>query len=104
MRQAQDIVPGLQQEYDELMAELAKEKTEVAELEGCDQNYLNELKATIAEQRCVYIVTSCGGAFHKGPVWSWTPSTLMSRKLRRSSTASRRSSAKSNRRRKRLRQ
>ena len=38
------------------MAELAKEKVEVAELEGCDQNYLNELKATIAEQRCVFIL------------------------------------------------
>lgn len=56
MRQAQDIVPGLQQEYDELMTELAKEKAEVAELEGCDQNYLNELKATIAEQRCVFML------------------------------------------------
>ncbi|KAG8220070.1 Spc7 kinetochore protein-domain-containing protein [Butyriboletus roseoflavus] len=50
IRQAQDVVPSLQQEYDELMTELAKEKAEVAELEGCDQNYLNELKATIAEQ------------------------------------------------------
>lgn len=55
IQQAQDIVPGLRQEYDELMAELAKEKAEVAELEGCDQNYLNELKATLAEQRSVFI-------------------------------------------------
>lgn len=51
IRQAQDVVPSLQKEYDELMTELAKEKAEVADLEGCDQNYLNELKVTIAEQR-----------------------------------------------------
>ncbi|KAG9314627.1 hypothetical protein JVU11DRAFT_5432 [Chiua virens] len=50
IRQAQDIVPALQQEYDELMAELEREKAEVAELERCDRNYLNELKATLAEQ------------------------------------------------------
>ncbi|KAF9229625.1 hypothetical protein BS17DRAFT_688618 [Gyrodon lividus] len=50
IRQAQDVVPALQQEYDQLMEELAKEQAEVAELEGCDQDYLNELKATIAEQ------------------------------------------------------
>ena len=34
------------------MTELAKEEAEIAELEECDQNYLNELKATLAEQRC----------------------------------------------------
>ncbi|KIJ68713.1 hypothetical protein HYDPIDRAFT_24966 [Hydnomerulius pinastri MD-312] len=50
IRQAQDMVPDLQQEYDQLMKELAQEKADVAELEGCDQDYLNELKATIAEQ------------------------------------------------------
>lgn len=50
------MVPALQQEYDELMAELAKEKGEVAELEGCDQDYLNELKATIAEQRYIFML------------------------------------------------
>ncbi|KIK98328.1 hypothetical protein PAXRUDRAFT_823971 [Paxillus rubicundulus Ve08.2h10] len=50
IRQTQDMIPALQREYDQLMDELAKEKAEVAELEGCDQDYLNELKATIAEQ------------------------------------------------------
>ncbi|KIJ21478.1 hypothetical protein PAXINDRAFT_159567 [Paxillus involutus ATCC 200175] len=50
IRQTQDMVPTLQREYDQLMEELAKEKAEVAELEGCDQDYLNELKVTIAEQ------------------------------------------------------
>ncbi|KAL4069071.1 Spc7 kinetochore protein-domain-containing protein [Scleroderma citrinum] len=46
----QDIVPSLQQEYDNLMEELQQEKADVAELEACDQDYLNELKGSIAEQ------------------------------------------------------
>ncbi|KAH7883876.1 Spc7 kinetochore protein-domain-containing protein [Phlebopus sp. FC_14] len=50
IRQAQDMVPALQLEYDNLMQELEQEKADVAELEACDQDYLNELKATIAEQ------------------------------------------------------
>lgn len=41
--------------YDELVKELAKEKAEVAELEECDRDYLNELKATLSEQRCVFM-------------------------------------------------
>ncbi|KAG5648239.1 hypothetical protein DXG03_006197 [Asterophora parasitica] len=47
---ADDIIPALQQEYDDLMKELEKEMAEVAEIEACDQDYLNELKASIAEQ------------------------------------------------------
>ena len=33
------------------MLELEKENAEVAEIEASDQDYLNELKASIAEQR-----------------------------------------------------
>ncbi|KAK0208620.1 Spc7 kinetochore protein-domain-containing protein [Desarmillaria ectypa] len=47
---ADDIVPTLQQEYDNIMQELQQEQAEVAEIEQCDQDYLNELKASIAEQ------------------------------------------------------
>ncbi|KAE9409333.1 hypothetical protein BT96DRAFT_589066 [Gymnopus androsaceus JB14] len=47
---ADEIVPQLQQEYDEIMRELEAEKVEVAQIEECDQDYLNELKNTIAEQ------------------------------------------------------
>lgn len=82
IRQAQDIVPGLQQEYDELMTELAKEKAEVTELEGCDQNYLNELKATLAEQGCVFICCEPWWHFHKCPARNWMPFMLMSKKRR----------------------
>ncbi|KAG5651555.1 hypothetical protein H0H81_008233 [Sphagnurus paluster] len=45
-----DIIPALKKEYDEVMAELERETAEVAEIEACDQEYLNELKASIAEQ------------------------------------------------------
>jgi len=33
------------------MAELKKDEEEVAEIENCDQEYLNELKTSLAEQR-----------------------------------------------------
>ncbi|KAI6137228.1 Spc7 kinetochore protein-domain-containing protein [Pisolithus sp. B1] len=50
IREAQSILPGLQQEYDQLVEELEQETAEIAELEACDQDYLKELKASIAEQ------------------------------------------------------
>jgi len=33
------------------MHELEMEQAEIREIESCDQDYLNELKATIAEQK-----------------------------------------------------
>ena len=33
------------------MAELKKDEEEVSEIESCDQEYLNELKTSLAEQR-----------------------------------------------------
>jgi len=50
-RIAADIIPALEQEYAEIMRELEQEQAEVAEIEESDQDYLNELKATIAEQK-----------------------------------------------------
>ncbi|KAJ7071434.1 Spc7 kinetochore protein-domain-containing protein [Mycena amicta] len=44
------VIPGLEREYDELMRALEQEQAEVAEIENCNQDYLNELKASIAEQ------------------------------------------------------
>lgn len=49
--QADEVVPALKQEYDQLMQELEKENAEVAEVEASDQDYLNELTASIAEQK-----------------------------------------------------
>ncbi|KAG1834429.1 Spc7 kinetochore protein-domain-containing protein, partial [Suillus variegatus] len=50
IRQAQEVVPALNEEYENLLRELEQEQVDVAELENCDQDYLNELKATIQEQ------------------------------------------------------
>ncbi|RDB29117.1 hypothetical protein Hypma_015188 [Hypsizygus marmoreus] len=47
---ADEVIPALEQEYEEITRELEKEKAEVAEIEASDQDYLNELKASIAEQ------------------------------------------------------
>ena len=46
-----NVIPELEREYEELMRELEKEQAEVTEIEAGDQDYLNELKATIAEQK-----------------------------------------------------
>jgi uncharacterized protein YlxW (UPF0749 family) len=47
------LIPELEQEYQGLTQELEREQVEVAEIEGSDQDYLNELKATVAEQKYV---------------------------------------------------
>lgn len=52
---AADVVPTLQREYDEIMRQLEKEQAEVADIEQCDQDYLNELKSSIAEQEWVVL-------------------------------------------------
>lgn len=49
-----DLVPVLEKEYEAIMQELEKEQAEVAEIEACDQDYLNELKSEIAEQKYAY--------------------------------------------------
>ena len=47
---------ALRQEYEEVMAELKEEEEVVAEIESCDQEYLNELKTSLAEQRYKLVV------------------------------------------------
>jgi kinetochore protein Spc7/SPC105 len=53
LKLVQDVLPRLSEQYEQIMHELEKERQEVAELEESDQDYLNELKATIAEQKWV---------------------------------------------------
>lgn len=48
-----ELVPQLEKEYADLMQQLEQEQAEVAEIESGDQEYLNDLKATIAEQKYV---------------------------------------------------
>lgn len=50
-RRAEQTLPSLRNEYEEIMRELEHERAAVAEIENCDQTFLSELKATIAEQR-----------------------------------------------------
>ena len=49
--QAQALVPSLREEYEQVTRELEQEKVLVAEIENSDQEYLNELKTTISEQK-----------------------------------------------------
>ena len=53
IRSADGLIPELEQEYQSLTEELEREQAEVAEIESGDQDYLNELKATVAEQKYV---------------------------------------------------
>ncbi|KAI0080046.1 hypothetical protein K474DRAFT_1689475 [Panus rudis PR-1116 ss-1] len=50
IKQAQGMLPNLREEYAQVMAELEQEQADIAEIENSDQDYLNELKSTIAEQ------------------------------------------------------
>ena len=45
------LIPELEKECEELLAELEREQAQVAEIEQCDQEFLNELKSTIADLR-----------------------------------------------------
>ncbi|TFK30384.1 hypothetical protein FA15DRAFT_751438 [Coprinopsis marcescibilis] len=47
---AHEVIPGLEQDYADIMEELEREQAEVKEIDESDQDYLNELKASIAEQ------------------------------------------------------
>lgn len=53
IRSADGLIPELEQEYQSLTEELEREQAEVAEIESGDEDYLNELKATVAEQKYV---------------------------------------------------
>ncbi|THU91653.1 hypothetical protein K435DRAFT_727026 [Dendrothele bispora CBS 962.96] len=48
--QCDEVLPSLEQEYEAVTRELEKERTEVAAIEECDQDYLNDLKSSIADQ------------------------------------------------------
>jgi hypothetical protein len=48
-----NLVPELQRQYEALVDELDKEHKEIAEIQNSDEDYLNELKSSIAEQEFV---------------------------------------------------
>ena len=49
--QAGSLLPALQQQHAQILLELERERSEVAEMEQSDPVYLEELKATIDEQK-----------------------------------------------------
>lgn len=57
------MLPSLREEYAQVMAELEKEQADIAEIEEQDQDMLNELKATIADQE--YVFHAHPVAFHQ---------------------------------------
>ncbi|KAI0768622.1 Spc7 kinetochore protein-domain-containing protein [Trametes elegans] len=50
IKEAQDILPALREEYAEVTRQLEQEQADIDEIENSDKDYLNELKSTIAEQ------------------------------------------------------
>ncbi|KAH9949433.1 Spc7 kinetochore protein-domain-containing protein [Amylocystis lapponica] len=50
IKQSQELLPELREEYSRVIAELKQEEADIAEIENADQDYLHELKSTIAEQ------------------------------------------------------
>lgn len=46
-----ECLPSLQREYEEVLRDLEREQLEVAEIDACDQDYLNDLKTSILEQK-----------------------------------------------------
>ncbi|OJT06038.1 Kinetochore protein spc7 [Trametes pubescens] len=50
IKEAQDILPQLRDEYAEITRLLEQEQADIDEIENSDKDFLNELKATIAEQ------------------------------------------------------
>ena len=51
IKEAQDLLPALRQEYEEVTRLLEQEQADIDEIENSDKDYLNELKSSIAEQR-----------------------------------------------------
>lgn len=47
----------MNEEYAQVMRELELEQAGVAEVESCDKEFLNELKASIVEQECVLLLS-----------------------------------------------
>jgi hypothetical protein len=50
IQQAQNLLPSLQEEHAQVIKEFEQEQGVVAQIENCDQEYLSELKGTLAEQ------------------------------------------------------
>lgn len=54
---AQELVPRLKEEFQQLTKELLQEQATVAEIEQCDPDYLSDLKSSIADHKYVLAVS-----------------------------------------------
>lgn len=60
-------MPLLREEHAQIMRELEQEQSVAAEIENCDQAYLNELRATLEEQGyCLALIARCGTTANAG--------------------------------------
>ncbi|KAI0004111.1 Spc7 kinetochore protein-domain-containing protein [Russula compacta] len=50
IQQAENLLPLLREEHGQVIREFGEEQNITADIENCDQGYLSELKATLAEQ------------------------------------------------------
>jgi predicted RNase H-like nuclease (RuvC/YqgF family) len=77
IREVQEILPALREEYEAVTRENEKEAQEVAEIEQCDQEYLMELKTSIAEQRYLSVILTPNlRGYRSLLVQNWTYSAL----------------------------
>jgi len=60
-------MPLLREEHAQIMKEMEQEQSVAAEIENCDQAYLNELRATLEEQGyCLALIARCGTTANPG--------------------------------------
>jgi kinetochore protein Spc7/SPC105 len=57
--QTTELLPELEAKLAALQEELVKEREAVKEIEACDVDELNDLRAAIADQECVISPFSC---------------------------------------------
>ncbi|KZT06294.1 uncharacterized protein LAESUDRAFT_679813 [Laetiporus sulphureus 93-53] len=50
IKQAQEMLPDLREEFAQVMSELEQEQADIAEIDNSDQKFLADLKASVAEQ------------------------------------------------------
>lgn len=63
-QQAENLLPSLREEHAQVIRELEQEQSIAAEIETCDQEYLRELKATLAEQGYCRTFTARSGDYN----------------------------------------
>ena len=67
IQHGETFMPLLREEHAQIMKELEQEQSVAAEIENCDQEYLNELRATLEEQGyCLGLIARYGTAANAG--------------------------------------